>query len=245
MKLFVKLSALSVAALFAVAAASATTYQFGSYSTADGTGAFGNQNTPLVFVPSQSTTGTNVPTTSNTVDLPSGPVNDPWHPALPNSSWVSWGPTGPTTPPNFAPNGNFVFQSSFTLDGQATGFSFSILADDTVTMYLDGQTGEALFMQAPGANVICQVQLPDCQFVDTVDTTSPFAPAILALLTPGTHTATFVVLNNHLIDMGLDFSATVETASTGVIPEPSSLMLFGTGLIGTAGLIMRKVRARG
>lgn len=244
MKFFAKVSALSAAALFAVTAASATTYQFGSYSTTAPLNEFGNQNTPLVFVPSQSTTGTNVPTTSTTFDIPSGPPGNPWHTALPNSSWVSWGPTGPTTPPNFAPNGDFVFTSAFTLDGQATAFSFSVLADDTVEMFLDGQTGNALFMQAPGANHICQDLLPNCETPDTVSSTSlppATVAAILALLTPGPHTATFVVLNNHEIDMGLDFTATVET--TGVIPEPNSLLLLGTGLIGSAGMLFRRVRA--
>jgi hypothetical protein len=125
MKHFVKLIALGVAAVFTAAVASATTMQFGSYSTTAPNNEFGNQNTPLVFVPGASTTGTNVPTTSTTFDIPYGPAiipgpTFPWRAPLPNSAWVSWGPTGPTTPPNFAPNGNFVFQSSFTLPG--TGY---------------------------------------------------------------------------------------------------------------------------
>jgi hypothetical protein len=133
--------------------------------------------------------------------------------------------------------------------GQATGFDFTVLADDTVMMYLDGQTGNALFMDAPGANHICQDQLPNCENPDEVSSSSlpaNISAQILALLTPGTHTATFVVLNNNLIDMGLDFTATVDVAPGGpsVIPEPSSLLLLGTGLVSFARLIVRKVRDR-
>jgi hypothetical protein len=242
MNLSAKLSALGVAAVLSTAIASATPMQFGSYSTADPPNAFGNQNTALVFNPGLSTTGVNVPTTTNTVDISPGSV---WHPALPNSSWVSWGPTGPTTPPNFAPNGNFVFQSSFTLPAQATSFTFSILADDTVQMYLDGNTGDALFSFAPGGNNVCQNNLPNCLNVDTVSSDTlppPVAAAILALLTAGTHTVSFNVLNNNLIDMGLDFSGSVDFASP--VPEPSSLLLLGTGLIGSAGALLRRARAR-
>src|SRR5437660_10946304 len=164
MKLLSKLSALGVAAVLSTAIASATTYQFGSYSTADPLHAFGNQNTPVVFVPGMSTSGGPVPVTPNTQDIAPGL----WAGPLPNSAWVSWGPTGPTSPPNLAPLGHYVFQSEFDLDAQAIAFRFSVLADDTVQVYLDGVTGNALFKFAPGANHICQDLLPNCETPDTV-----------------------------------------------------------------------------
>ena len=57
-----------------------------------------------------------------------------------------------------------------------------------------------------------------------------------ALLGAGTtNTLTFVVEQTGYADFGLDF-----TGSVGPAPEPSSLMLLGTGLMSAGGLLFRR-----
>jgi PEP-CTERM motif len=238
MKLISKISALGAVVLLSTAFASADNIQLGSYAT--GADPMGNANSAINFAGFQyipQPLGNQLPNpqpqngNAPTYFLDPGNV---WATALPNSTWVgeAWnaGPVN-TSNPDF---GYYTFNTTFTATGVYSGF-INVMADDTTSVLLNGVTIVTL---APlGSDITCADTAPTCTTQDLV--------WLSGLNLSGTNTLTFIVQQQGVgpaggvnDPSGFDFSATLSQT-----PEPNTLLLLGTGLVGSAGALFRRMRA--
>jgi len=69
-----------------------------------------------------------------------------------------------------------------------------------------------------------------------------YTPYVTTPLSAGSHSVDLFFADRHTVASGIDFSASVELSPVPAVPEPSTLMLLGTGLLGLSGAIRRRLR---
>ncbi len=236
------------AVLAASASAFAATIQLGSFGTGDPN--MGNGNSAVNYA--GYTIGNYTGNLTDFVQNPSAYIlsgtassvnigaGAPWANAMTNSSWISYtantNPASPGSPSVVAPQGYYTFTTTFS---EATAgmytIALSVLADDTTAIYLNTGSGNVNQVLAGplGNDGACSQFGINCE--------TPTNESFNAALGAGTtDTLTFVVEQTGFADFGLDFTGSVTPISP--TPEPSSLMLLGTGLVGAAGMMFRRRR---
>jgi hypothetical protein len=228
MKLISKLSALGAVIVLSTAFASADTIASSASSVSyEGYIALGG---------SYPTPGSFAMSAAPSYDLNN--VTPIWDAAFAGSSWVGMAPTaGPSGTVNPA-QGYYLFAYTYT-GASGSLDSLNVYADDTTSVWLNG--AQIIMNGTLGSDAHCSDNAPSC-------INNKYGSLASSVAIASGDTLYFVVQQKGSNNpggtgnpSGVDFLGS--TTPMTPAPEPSSLLLLGTGLMGSAGMLMRRMRA--
>jgi len=177
-------------------------------------------------------TGAIITPTATTVGIGTGTPSGTWGGPLGSSTWVSFNANTAPGGSLLATNGYYEYETDFTTTGGALwSGSLNILADDTVDVFLNGTEIETSTADTDDGH--CSNGAPSC----VGSTGFPLTITSAEINQNGLNQLVFVVEQTGSQATGLDFSGSISQ-----VPEPSTLLMLGTGLLGSAGALFRRMR---